>query len=115
MKQVCRGFGTYSAVCARSWGSVSLMTHMRLEPCPADEAVLASELKLIGSCRDERDQRRIDGLRALCQQLGVQVGMCQLGPWPATESSPALEPGCARNLSRYHELWSMTASSARPS
>eukprot|EP00891_Asterochloris_glomerata_P007701 jgi/Astpho2/7701/Aster-02580 len=31
-----------------------------------------SELKLIGSCRDERDQQRINGLRALCQQLGIQ-------------------------------------------
>ena len=98
------------------------MAHLWLDPCPADEAVLASELKLIGSCRDERDQQRIDGLRALCQQLGVQVGGVSVGPGLLSVLGPGLlltpgllsSPAVPQGLSRCHELWSMTVSAAEP-
>ena len=51
---------------------------MGLSPCSvvssvvADSAVLAAQLKLVGSCRGVEDKQRLEQLQAYCRQLGLQ-------------------------------------------
>lgn len=40
--------------------------------CGADSAVLAAQLKLVGSCRGPEDKARLEQLQAYCRQLGLQ-------------------------------------------
>lgn len=42
----------------------------------AEGSVLAARLVLVGSCRGPADQKRIDDLKSLVKDLGLEVGRC---------------------------------------
>lgn len=54
----------------------------------ADSAVLAAQLKLVGSCRGAEDKARLDQLQAYCSQLGLQdcVHFCTSVPFEELSS-----------------------------
>lgn len=54
----------------------------------ADSAVLAAQLKLVGSCRGPEDKARLEQLQAYCRQLGLQncVQFCTNVPFEELSS-----------------------------
>lgn len=54
----------------------------------ADSAVLAAQLKLVGSCRGPEDRARLDQLQGYCRQLGLQdcVQFCTSVPFEELRS-----------------------------
>lgn len=54
----------------------------------ADSAVLAAQLKLVGSCRGSEDRARLDQLQGYCRELGLQdcVQFCTSVPFEELRS-----------------------------
>lgn len=58
--------------CSRSCPTIGPGSCSVVSSVVADSAVLAAQLKLVGSCRGPEDRARLEQLQAHCRQLGLQ-------------------------------------------